>query len=267
MADSDSHPAEMLMLIPKMCTCSVGLTSVFKQINRPDSGCASYVIGSTETDQCVIVDPLLDIETVLSETRTLGFDRVTHVIDTHTHADHISGARNITKTSGLAGVYMHANSGSSFKTIPVQDGDVLRLGSTRLQFIHTPGHTHDHVCILVNDSKLLTGDTLLIGDVGRIDLGGDQRSNSDVLYESLHDKLLKLDDDVEVFPTHIGPAQYIGSTSKSSTLGNEKAGNPALRPRNKDEFFKYMTEGWPPKPPDYQNIIRLNRGEISIPMA
>jgi glyoxylase-like metal-dependent hydrolase (beta-lactamase superfamily II) len=225
------------------------------------------MLASTETDQCVIVDPLLDIETVLSETRTLGFDRITHVIDTHTHADHISGARNIAKTSGLADVYMHMNSGSSFKTIPVQDGDVMRLGSTTLQFVHTPGHTHDHVCILVNDSKLLTGDTLLIGDVGRIDLGGDQRKNSDMLYESLHNKLLKLDDNVEVFPTHIGAAHHIESTSKSSTLGREKAGNPALRLKNKDEFFKYMTEGWPPKPPDYQNIIRLNRGQISIPMT
>ena len=224
------------------------MTSAFKQINRTGSGCATYIIGSQETDQCVIVDP--------------WFDRVTHVIDTHTHADHVSGARNITKTFGLEGVYMHANSGSSFKTIPVQDGDVMRLGSTRLQFIHTPGHTNDHVCLLVDDSKLLTGDTLLIGDVGRIDLGGDQRKNSDMLYESLHNKLLKLDENVEVFPTHIGAAHHIGSPSKSSTLGRDKASNPALGLRNKDEFFRYMTEDWLPKPPDYQNIVRLNRGQI-----
>jgi hydroxyacylglutathione hydrolase len=241
------------------------LSSVFKQVNRVDSGCVTYLIGSTETDQCVIVDPLLDIEMVLNETRALGFDRITHVIDTHTHADHISGARNIAKMSNLTGVYMHANSGSRFKTIPVQDRDIMRLGSAKLQFIYTPGHTHDHVCILVNDSKLLTGDTLLVGDVGRIDLGGDQRINSDMLYESLHNKLLRLRDDVEVFPTHIGAVQHIGSTSKSSTLSKEKADNPALRLGNKDEFFKYMTEDWPPKPPDYQNIVGLNRGDISIP--
>jgi hydroxyacylglutathione hydrolase len=105
----------------------------------------------------------------------------------------------------------------------------------------------------------------LIGDVGRIDLEGNQRSNSDALYESIHNKLLKLHDDVVVFPTHIGAAQHIESTSKSSTLGREKASNPALRLRNKDKFFNYMTEGWPPRPPDYQNIVRLNRGEILIP--
>lgn len=243
------------------------MSSIFRQINRVDSGCVTYVIGSTETGQCVIVDPLLDIETVLSETRALGFDRITHVIDTHTHSDHISGARSIAKISGLAGVYMHANSGSRFKIVPVQGGDVLKLGTTKLQFIHTPGHTHDHMCILVNDSKLLTGDTLLVGDVGRIDLGGDQRSNSDALYESLHKKLLRMGDDVEVFPVHTGADQHIGSNSKSSTVGKEKTDNPALRLGNKDEFFKYMTEDWPPKPPDYQNIVRLNRGEISIPTA
>ena len=241
------------------------MTSVFKQIKRIDSGCVTYLIGSTETDECTIVDPLLDIETVLSETRKQGFRRITHVIDTHTHADHISGARNIAKTSNLAGVYMHAKTGSRFKTIPVQDGEIMKLGNTKLQFIHTPGHTYDHVCVLVNGSKLLTGDTLLVRDVGRIDLGGDQRINSDALYESLHNKLLKLNDDVEVFPTHVGAAQHIGSTSKSSTLGREKGSNPALRLSSKDEIFKYMTKDWPPKPPDYQNIIRLNRGEISIP--
>jgi hydroxyacylglutathione hydrolase len=114
------------------------LSSVFKQVNRIDSGCVSYIIGSVETDQCVIVDPLLDIEMVLSETRALGLDRITHVIDTHTHADHISGARNIAKISNLTGVHMHANSGSRFKTIPVHDGDFMRLGNTELQFIHTP---------------------------------------------------------------------------------------------------------------------------------
>jgi hypothetical protein len=107
------------------------------------------------------------------------------------------------------------------------------------------------------------------GDINKpmpLKVTGVKRLFDDMLYESLHNKLLKLDDDLEVFPTHIGAAQHIGSTNKSSTLGMEKTGNPALRLRNKDEFFKYMTEDWPPKPPDYQNIIRLNRGEISIPM-
>ena len=94
------------------------MTFVFRQVERIDSGCVTYLIGSTETGECIVVDPLLDIETILSETRKQGFLRVTHVIDTHTHADHISGARNIVKMSNLSGVYMHAKAGSRFKTIP-----------------------------------------------------------------------------------------------------------------------------------------------------
>lgn len=230
-----------------------------------DSGCVTYLIGCRETHSCVIVDPLLDIDTILMETRNEGFHSITHVIDTHTHADHISGARNITKMFSLPGVYMHANSGSRFKTIPVQDGENLRLGSMDLEFIHTPGHTRDHMSILLDKCKVLTGDTLLIGDVGRIDLGGDLRENSNRLYDSLHDELLKLDDSVEVFPVHVGAVQHLGNARTSSTIGEERRSNPALSFKSKDTFFKYMTEDWPPKPPDYQNIIRLNRGEAAIP--
>jgi glyoxylase-like metal-dependent hydrolase (beta-lactamase superfamily II) len=222
------------------------------------------MIGSKETGECFIVDPLLDIEFIMNETKTKSSQKIVGVIDTHTHADHISGARNLVKMFNLQGVYMHNNSGSKFKTIPVQDGQTLRLGNVELQFIYTPGHTNDHMCVLADNSKVLTGDTMLIGDVGRIDMGGDPRENSDRLYDSLHKKLLKLDDSVEIFPLHIGEAQHLKDTNTSSTIGKERVNNPALKPKNKDEFFKYMTEDWPPKPPDYQNIIKLNRGETSI---
>ena len=240
------------------------MTMVFKQIMRVDSGCVTYIIGSKETDECAIVDPLLDVDLIVGETMKEGLPEITRVIDTHTHADHISGARNLVKMFNLSGVYMHTNSGSKFKTIPVQDEEALELGDVRLRFIYTPGHTHDHMCILVGDSKVLTGDTLMIGDVGRIDLGGDLRGNSDRLYDSLHGKLLRLEDDVELFPAHVGAAQHLANTNASSTIGKETANNPALKPKSKDEFFRYMTEDWPPKPPDYQNIIRLNRGEASV---
>ena len=147
----------------------------------------------------------------------------------------------------------------------IEKGQTIRLGkTTMLQFIHTPGHTYDHICILVDNSKILTGDTMLIGDVGRIDLGGDPRDKSDKLYDSLHGKLLKLADAIEVYPTHVGTAHHLATTSTSSTIAKETENNGALKLKTKDEFFKYMTEDWPPKPPDYQNIIRLNRGEVTI---
>ncbi len=240
------------------------MAPAFSQVKRTDSGCVTYMIGCRVSGQCIIVDPLLDVDTVVDGLEREGFGRITHVVDTHTHADHISGARNIARLFNLPGVYMHANSSNKYKTMPVQDGQSLRVGEIELRFLYTPGHTNDHMCIVVNNSRVLTGDTLLIGDVGRIDLGGDLRYNSDRLYECLHDKLLRLGDSVEVFPTHVGAAHYLGNANTSSTIGKEKTNNIALRSRSKDEFFKYMTEDWPPKPSDYQNIIKLNRGEISI---
>jgi hydroxyacylglutathione hydrolase len=243
---------------------SAAVLTVFRQIKRSNSGCVTYLVGPPDTKECAIVDPLLDIEYVIAEAKKEGFDRITNVIDTHTHADHVSGARNLAKRFDLPGVYMHANADSKFQILPIQDGQTIRLGKMMLQFLHTPGHTYDHICILVDNSKILTGDTILIGDVGRIDLGGDLRDNSDKLYDSLHGKLLKLADAIEVYPTHVGAGHHLASTSTSSTIAKERENNSALKPKTKDEFFKYMTKDWPPKPPDYQNIIRLNRGEVTI---
>ena len=240
---------------------------IFKQIKHNDSGCVTYLIGSTKNNQCVIVDPLLDVDHVIQETRNAGFAEITHVIDTHIHADHISGARNLVKQFDLEGVIMHSNSKCKFQTISIEDNDKMLIGEIPLEFLYTPGHTYDHMCIVVDNSKVLTGDTLLIGDVGRIDLGGDPRDKSDKLYDSLHEKLLKLDENIEVYPTHVGAAHHLSSSNMFSTVGKEKIGNAALRAKTKEDFYKYMTEDWPPKPPDYQNIIRLNRGEVVIPYA
>jgi glyoxylase-like metal-dependent hydrolase (beta-lactamase superfamily II) len=235
---------------------------VFRQIRRADSGCVTYLVGSAETGQCAIVDPLLDTEFIIEEARKAGFAKITHVIDTHTHADHVSGARNLARQFGLEGVHMSDKAAAKFRTIPVTDGQVLKLGQVELKFLYTPGHTYDHMCILVDGTKLLTGDALFIGDVGRIDLGGDAHDKSDKLFDSLHGRIMALPDPVEVYPTHVGAAHHLGNARTSSTIGDERANNGALK--SKDAFFKYMTEDWPPKPPDYQNIIRLNKGEASI---
>jgi hydroxyacylglutathione hydrolase len=248
------------MLLYRLHRFQTGLALVFQQIRRMDSGCVTYLIGSTQTRECAIVDPLLDTDYVAGEAAKAGL-KIACVIDTHTHADHVSGARSLAKQSGLAGVHMHEKSASKFKTMPVRDGQVMAIGDVELKFFHTPGHTYDHMCILVNGSKLLTGDTLFIGDVGRIDLGGDARDKSDKLFDSLHGKLLNLADSVEVYPTHVGSAHHLGNARTSSTIGEERAGNGALKTKTKDDFFKYMTEDWPPKPPDYQNIIRINSSD------
>ena len=239
--------------------------TVFKQIRRNDSGCVTYLVGSKDTADCVNVDPLLDVDFVVEEARKEGFDRISHVIDTHTHADHVSGAGNLCNRFNLPGIWMHANSGRKSKTLPVHDGDKLSLDNTTLRFLYTPGHTYDHVCIVVDDSKVLKGDTMLIGDAGRIDLGGDPREKSDKLYDSLHGKLLTLPDAVQVYPTHVGAAHHLGSAKTFSTIANEKLANAALKVNGKEDFFKCMTEDWPPKPPDYQNIIRVNLSDDPLP--
>ncbi|AIF83387.1 Zn-dependent hydrolase, glyoxylase [Candidatus Nitrososphaera evergladensis SR1] len=235
---------------------------IFQQIRRMDSGCVTYLVGSTETKECAIVDPLLDADYVMEEAKKAGL-KIAYVIDTHTHADHISGARAIAKKSRLPGVHMSEKSQGKFKTIiPVRDGQAIKLGQdVELKFVYTPGHTYDHVCVLVNNEKVLTGDTLFIGDVGRIDLGGDARDKSDKLFDSLHGKLMKLADGVEVYPTHVGAAHHLANAKMSSTIGAERENNGALKASDKDAFFKYMTEDWPPKPPDYQNIIRVNSSD------
>jgi len=248
------------------CTLSSSSSSslVFRQIRRVDSGCVTYLIGSAGTGQCAIVDPLLDTDFIIEEAKKAGFAKITHVIDTHTHADHVSGTRNLAKQFGLQGVHMSDRAAAKFCTVPVTDGQVLKLGEVELKFLYTPGHTYDHMCILVDGTKLLTGDALFIGDVGRIDLGGDARDKSDKLFDSLHGRVMALPDAVEVYPTHVGAAHHLGNARASSTIGDERANNGALKPKDKDAFFKYMTEDWPPKPPDYQNIILLNKGEASI---
>jgi glyoxylase-like metal-dependent hydrolase (beta-lactamase superfamily II) len=239
------------------------LALVFQQLRRMDSGCVTYLVDSTKTKQCAIVDPLLDTDFVVEEAKKAGL-KITHVIDTHTHADHVSGARNLARQFGLPGVHMSDKAQAKFKTIPVKDDQTIKIGDVELRFLYTPGHTYDHMCILVNNEKLLTGDTLFIGDVGRIDLGGDSRDKSNKLFGSLHGKLMKLADGIEVYPTHVGAMHHLGTAKTSSSIGSERTNNGALKAADKDAFFKYMTEDWPPKPPDYQNIIRLNEGEASI---
>ena len=130
------------------------------------------------------------------------------------------------------------------------------MAGLKVQLLHTPGHAPEHVSLLIEDKTLLTGDTLLVKDVGRIDLG---RGDPDQLYDSLFNKLLKLEDHVEVMPGHVGKAHFVSGDS-SSTIGLERRTNPALKAQTREEFIRYMTEGWPPKPADYEQCVKVNSG-------
>jgi glyoxylase-like metal-dependent hydrolase (beta-lactamase superfamily II) len=235
------------------------------QLIRESSGCASYVIASERTKKCILVDPLTDLERYESFIKAKQYD-LTALVDTHTHADHLSGLRYFSKIFPNSVLLMHKNAPVSFLSRKLDDGDHLEelIGANEpIEAIYTPGHAADHICLLIGTrfNKLLSGDCLLIGDVGRTDLG---RGNNDDMYDSLFQKLAKLPPDTEVYPAHVGAKHFLSNSSLSTTIGAELESNPALNVKSNEEFLRYMTEGWPPKPPHYQEIIEINLGKKTI---
>ena len=201
----------------------------------------------------VLVDPLSDVDRFMKAVRSEG-DRIVGVIDTHVHADHASGTRKIQALTDCP-LYMYQTSPVKFPFSPLEER-MYDLAGVKIQVLHTPGHAPEHVSLLVEEKSVLTGDTLLVQDVGRVDLG---RGDPDQLYDSLFGKLLKLEDRVEVFPGHVGKAHHV-SADISSTIGHERKSNPALQVKTREEFVRYMTEGWPPKPANYEHYVKLNCG-------
>jgi hydroxyacylglutathione hydrolase len=202
---------------------------IFKQVPIGTFQNFSYIIGDEKTKSAALVDPAWEVDKLLEACEELGL-KVKYVINTHSHHDHVGGNEEVAKRTG-AKIVAHEKSPVR-KDIAVRDGDVIEVGTLKVKVIHTPGHCPDHTCLLV-DSKLLTGDTLFVGECGRTDLGG---GNSGEMYDSLVKKLLTLDDSVEVYPGH----DY-GKTP-SSTIGYERKNNYTLKPRTREEFIKFMAE-------------------------
>ncbi|HEX5000206.1 MAG TPA: rhodanese-like domain-containing protein [Terriglobia bacterium] len=231
---------------------------------------ASYFIGSE--GEAAVVDPRRDVDIYIDEAREQGFV-IRHVIETHAHADFVSGHRELAARTG-ARVYFGAQAGdvAGAGYTPVREGDEIRFGTVILRFLETPGHTPESVSVLVFDTEtsssvpygVLTGDALFIGDVGRPDLLGSRMPAAELagmLYDSLHDKLLKLPGEVMVFPAH-GAGSMCGrniSSENSSTIERERESNYALQPMSREEFIQLMTTDLPEAPAYFSHDAEINR--------
>ena len=227
---------------------------------------ASYMLGSEGIG--AVVDPQRDVGIYLEEARKHGL-AIRYVIETHLHADFVSGHQELARRTG-ASIYLGAKAGAKFPHVDVYDGDELEFGKCRLKFLETPGHTIESISIVATDldnseqpMAVLTGDTLFIGDVGRPDLSGDltPQQLAAMLYDSLHTKLLKLPDSVQVYPAH-GAGSLCGrqmSSERSSTIGKEKASNYALRPATREEFVRLLTSELPERPGYFAQDVEINR--------
>jgi hydroxyacylglutathione hydrolase len=240
----------------------------FKQFYLGCLAHASYLIGSQ--GEAAVVDPQRDVEQYLAEAEARGL-RIRYIIETHLHADFVSGHRELAARTG-AEIVFGEKAGATFPHRRVKDGDEIRLGRVILRILETPGHTPESISIVVIDSalsdqpqKVLTGDALFIGDVGRPDLVGSKgytpEQMAGMLYDSLHDKLLKLNEEVEVYPAH-GAGSLCGrniSQESSSTIGEQKRFNYALKPMAKSDFVRLMTTDLPEVPQYFLHDAETNR--------
>jgi hydroxyacylglutathione hydrolase len=227
---------------------------------------ASYMVGSEGV--AAVIDPQRDVEIYLEAARENGL-RIEHVIETHLHADFVSGHRELAARTG-ARIYVGARAGAQFPHVAVSDGDEILFGRCRLRFLETPGHTLESLCVLVADLDrspepfaVLTGDTLFIGDVGRPDLSPDHTPQqlAGLLYDSLHGKLLSLPDDLRVYPAH-GAGSLCGrqmSNERSSTIGEQRVKNYALQAASREEFVHMLTDTLPERPAYFARDAEINR--------
>jgi len=239
---------------------------LFRQFLDDDLGCASYLIGCERAGEAVVVDPAYAIEPYLEEAEGRGV-RIVRVIETHNHADHVSGHGRLALEYGVP-VSVHPLAQVQFPFDPLSDGQELSVGSVLLRVMHTPGHRPEHCCLLVFDRAradepwlVLTGDSLLVGDAARPDLAVEPREGAEGLFTSLR-RLLELPDGVEVYPGHVaGSLCGRGMSSKASTtIGFERRFNPALVLATVQEFVAQSASVATPRPPNMERIVELNRG-------
>ncbi len=232
---------------------------LFQQFVDDGLGCASYLVGDDEAGVAVVVDPAFAIEQYLDAAERAGV-RLERVLETHTHADHVSGHGRLALEHGV-GVSVHELADAQFAHEAIVDGQVLEVGSTRIRVLHTPGHRPEHCTFVVDERIALTGDSMFVGDAARPDLAVDAREGAEDLFRSLA-RLAELPEDVEVYPGHVAGSLCGAnmSAARSSTIGNERATNHALEFRDIQEFVLVSASVSTPRPPTTERVVALNRG-------
>jgi hydroxyacylglutathione hydrolase len=232
---------------------------VFRQFVDDDLGCASYLIGDEKTGEAVVVDPAYAVEQYIEEADARKL-RIVRVLETHTHADHVSGHGRLALEHGVP-VSIHPAAEPAFTFEPLEDEQELQLGDVRIRVLHTPGHRPEHCCFLVDGHMLLTGDSLLVGDAARPDLAIEAREGAEGMYHSLR-RLADLPESTDVYPGHVaGSLCATGiSADHSSTIGRERKTNRALALDDVQEFIATTTNITAPRPPTTERVVALNKG-------
>ncbi len=241
---------------------------LFRQIIHEDLGCASYLVADRDAGHAAVIDPQWDIDPYRRLARLHGV-RIEHILETHNHADHVSGHGRLARATG-ATVHVHELAEAEYPHEPFTDGWTLELGEVTIEAVHTPGHRPEHTAFLLRDASrdgapwaVCGGDSLFIGDVARPDLAVEPREGAAEIFRSLHERLLVLDDEVEIWPGHLGGSLCGGSAldlKTSSTIGFERCHNRALGFADPGEFVADQLASLGDKPPNVDHIVSLNRG-------
>lgn len=241
---------------------------ILERIYTPGLAQVGYLIGVERAGVAAIIDPRRDVGEYIALAEAAGV-RITHAFETHVHADFVSGSLELARATG-ATIHAGKLGELAFPHVPLNDGDVIEIGTLRVRTMWTPGHTPEHVSYLVEDTAtptrpltLFTGDMLFVGEVGRPDLLGHGRTDEllDALYDSIFERLMPLDDDIIVYPGH-GAGSACGRTigdADSTTMGQEKRFNYAFRPRDRAAFREAIMAGMPPAPTYYPILKQVNK--------
>ncbi len=243
---------------------------IFRQIIHDDLGCASYLVGDESSGRAAVVDPKFEIDEYLVLARYAGVT-IEHILETHNHADHVSGHGRLAAATGAA-IYMHRDAEPEYEHVAIDDGFELEVGDLLIRAIHTPGHRPEHTAFALVDRNrgddpwaVLTGDTLFVNDVARPDLAIEEREGAQAIFRSLRDKLLTLPETCEVWPGHLGGSMCGGpgmDMKVSSTIGYERRHNPTLQIEAEEDFVEDAISKLGPQPPNFKAIVELNKGPL-----